>query len=142
MDAARLLGLTVEDPAHAAWADTRDETAELAEGAGRASLSFTEHGVTLNLNPQGVVTAVYFVPASRTGTLPEGLRFDMSRARVVERLGAPSLSKAETGGAFGLPGWDRYDRQDHSLHVQYAPGEGSVGLITLLPPQPPPRTQA
>jgi hypothetical protein len=68
------------------------------------------------------------------GVLPEGVSFSNSRQAVRKLLGKPSAS----GGGnviqfFGkAPAWDRFDRSDYALHVQYADDERSINLVTIM----------
>jgi hypothetical protein len=76
------------------------------------------------------------------GMLPEGLSFGESRSSVSRRLGKPDA----TGGGeviqfFGkVPTWDRFDRDQYSLHIQYADDEGSISLVSLIRPDSVPRS--
>ena len=72
-----------------------------------------------------------------TGAIPEGVLFSNSRRAVQERLGKLSASG---GGKFiqffgKAPTWDRFDRGEYSLHVQYADDEASVNLVTIMRPE-------
>lgn len=67
--------------------------------------------------------------------LPGGLSFEDGRAEVHEKMGAPSA----TGGgneALGRvwPYWDRYDRPDHAIRVQYPREQNRIDVITLMAP--------
>lgn len=71
------------------------------------------------------------------GVIPEGLSFSNSRREVHDRLGKPSAC----GGGnviefFGeVPAWDRFDRSQYSLHVQYADDEASINLVSIMRPE-------
>lgn len=71
------------------------------------------------------------------GPLPEGIRFGDSRKKVRKALGEPTA----TGGGEMMPllgekaqQWDRYDWNSYSLHFEYAEGEKSIDLVTLMRP--------
>jgi hypothetical protein len=75
------------------------------------------------------------------GAIPEGISFCDSRNAIQGRLGKPSASG---GGKFvpfygNAPAWDRFDRSGYSLHIQYARGEESVDLVTIMVPDFVPR---
>jgi hypothetical protein len=71
------------------------------------------------------------------GVVPEGISFSHSRRVVHERLGLPSASGGGTVVKFfgKVPAWDRYDRSERSVHIQYADDETSVNLITISRPE-------
>jgi hypothetical protein len=70
------------------------------------------------------------------GDLPEGVSFSDSRQVIHDRLGEPTASG---GGSviqfFGkTPAWDRFDRTEYSLHIQYAADQASTELVTIMRP--------
>lgn len=71
------------------------------------------------------------------GAMPEAVAFSNSRRAMQSLLGKPSAS----GGGkviqfFGkAPTWDRFDRSEYSLHVQYADDEASINLVTVMLPE-------
>ena len=64
----------------------------------------------------------------------EDISFAHSQLAVRKRLGLPE----STGGGEVIPflgkgtKWDRYKRQDYSLHIRYAEDEQSIDLISLM----------
>lgn len=68
--------------------------------------------------------------------LPEGLSFVDSRQLAWARLGTPAASGGGVMIAYlgEAAVWDRFDRQDHAIHLQYKEGEGGIALISLLRP--------
>jgi hypothetical protein len=71
------------------------------------------------------------------GPMPEGISFSYSRRAVQERLGNPS---AAGGGNmiqfFGKASpWDRFDRAEYSVHIQYTDDEAAINLVTVMRPE-------
>ena len=113
----------------------------------RFHLQIPNHGIGLDADFDGCVSTIFFYGgevdeySQFAGDLPEGVSFSDSQCSVHQRLGQPS---AHGGGNmvqfFGnAPKWDRYDRQGFSLHIQYADGERSISLISLIRPDSIPR---
>jgi hypothetical protein len=68
------------------------------------------------------------------GALPEGVRFDSSRAAIRESLGAPTVSRepgVTPSGRFATA-WDRFDGPDVKVHIEYSSDEQSIQLVTLM----------
>ena len=76
-----------------------------------------------------------------SGPLVDDISFGDSQLSVRKRLGLPE----STGGGDVIPffgkctKWDRYKRQDYSLHISYAEDEKSIDLISLIRPDSVPR---
>lgn len=65
--------------------------------------------------------------------LPHGLYFSDSRSDVHAKLGKPK--KSGGGGKVNgkaLPFWDRYQFENHSVHIKYDGSARQINLITLL----------
>jgi hypothetical protein len=71
-----------------------------------------------------------------TGTLPEGLSFDMSRSMVHATLGPPDFSGGGEQDRYLGPGprWDTYKRPAYYLHIQYLKGGERISLLELSVP--------
>jgi hypothetical protein len=136
IDAMRLLG----DPLAAAdTSDLADEVVlETIDGrlygeAVRSGLSFIVGGDgrvrTVHLHAEGHEGYVGFA-----GELPEGIRFDMSRAEVRSILGSPGASGEPRAVDFygEAPAWDRFVLETAQVHVEYGPDQNSIQLVTLM----------
>jgi len=66
--------------------------------------------------------------------IPDGISFSHSRRAVQRRLVKPS---ATGGGNFHGKAsvWDRFDKPEYSLHVQYADNDASINLVTIMRPE-------
>lgn len=64
------------------------------------------------------------------------LRFAMRRRQVLDLLGNPSKSGGPTRHpVLGESGaWDRFRREQHSVHVQYGVDDERIELLTLIRP--------
>ena len=68
--------------------------------------------------------------------LPGCVKFRFKREDVYRIFGKPEKSSNGGGTYYGLPimPWDRYRRADCCLHFQYHPIQGTITMITLMPP--------
>ncbi len=59
--------------------------------------------------------------------------------QALEALGRPVASGEPTTIAFIGPtgGWDLWQREGHRLHLQFAPDDGPLVLVTLMRPAGP-----
>ena len=97
---------------------------------------FTGRGLEMHCDEDESVNTV-FLKSDDSARFDQDLfdlRFSANRAQVVERLGPPSKSgEKQVDPVFGESGaWDRFDRPDHSLHVQYRTDADAVEMITLM----------
>lgn len=105
----------------------------------RLYVSFVQDGVTLTIDDgDGLIQSVQFYgepPADRArfaGTLPAGLRFDMSRGAARALLGEPVRSgEARELPILGkMPAWDKW-AAPMSVHAEYTFDEASIRLVTM-----------
>lgn len=114
------------------------------EGGYRASLNFKPLGLYLIFEyqkPQWLLSSAMLFPegVDRYGAFPEPvdgrLMLASKRADVRAAFGPPSRS-----GGSGKPlghgligrGWDRYDRDGHSLRFDYDDADGAIHVATLM----------
>lgn len=162
MPLAQLLGRRIDDPEVEQFMrglgpehvdDDEDEDYDdddLDDDEDETYRSFRSGGVSLLVGSDMLVRAIFLYSQDRedfdayAGEIDGGIGFADDRAGVIRRLGEPST----TGGGghsaiYGTaPQFIRYDRPDHSLHVEFANDGGTVSLVTLMtrdatpPPQP------
>lgn len=139
-----LLGMKLGDVARSAFVLSLNEKPATEQIEDRIYLQFQQSGVAFDAEASdGTVAAIllysegYQQYKGFAGAIPEGLSFSNSRRAVRDRLGEPSAS----GGGnviqfFGkAPAWDRFDRSEYSLHVEYADDEASINLVSILRPE-------
>ncbi|WP_092051329.1 hypothetical protein [Planctomicrobium piriforme] len=108
----------------------------------RFHLQMPMHGLGIVGDFDGRVSTIFFYSEGMdgyrqfAGDLPDELQFQDSKECIHEKLGPPSTSGGgEAIELFGrLPKWDRYDRDESSLHIQYLDDETSIGLVSLMRP--------
>lgn len=108
----------------------------------RLYLQMPSHGIGVDADFDGRVSTIFFYSEGMddyrqfTGVLPEGISFGDSRSMVQGRLGKPDASGGGTVIHFfgKAPKWDRFDRKQFSLHIQYTDDESSVSLVSLMRP--------
>jgi hypothetical protein len=68
------------------------------------------------------------------GALPGGLSFNMSREAVIARLGAPTRTGGPVKAIVGrqVHFWDRWDKENFVLHVQYPEKKNSITMLTIM----------
>jgi hypothetical protein len=139
-DLSTLLGMQLEDVA-------RTEFVRPLMGESKAKLigdtfhlTIHPHGIAFVASFDGRVSSIQFYSEGFQGyrqfggPLPGGLSFEESRYSVHKRFGKPDA----TGGGevirlFGkVPNWDRFDRKEFSLHIQYADDAASINLVSLI----------
>jgi hypothetical protein len=110
-------------------------------------LQIQRHGIGFIADFDGRVSTIFLYSEGKrgysqfTGVLPEGVSFEDSQRSIHERLGQPTAN----GGGEVIPlygkasKWDRYALDGYSLHIQYAEGEGSIELVTIMRPDSVPR---
>jgi hypothetical protein len=102
--------------------------------------SYPSGGVSLLVGNDTVVRAIFLYPQGRdgfdayAGEIDGGVTFADVRADVIRRLGEPSASGGGERSALyaEVPQWIRYDRPDHTLHVELGGPGGVVSLVTLM----------
>jgi hypothetical protein len=87
-----------------------------------------DSGLELQIGKDGRVTTVWLKPCGLGLTLrPHGLAlFQMDRATITAALGPPTRSNKASDTA-----WDRFDRGEVAVHVQFG-AAGEVVLVTLM----------
>ncbi len=101
-----------------------------APGSGLSFVVGTDGRIrTLHLYSDGHENFARFI-----GTIPFGIRFDMSRANVRAILGSPSASgeprQIEHYGEGAA--WDRFAFDAVQMHVEYRGDQRSIQLVTLM----------
>jgi hypothetical protein len=140
-----LLGMKLDDVAQSALVSSLNEQPATEQIEDRIYLEFRNSGIAFDAESSDERVAAVFLYSDGykgykgfAGAVPEGVSFPDSRRAVQERLGKPSASGV--GGNvvefFGTaPAWDRFDRSQYSLHVQYADDEASIHLVTIMRPE-------
>ena len=135
-----LLGMSLDEAALTPLICSLIESAETAHVSERYHLLFRDASISLTADENRRVIAVMFYRqgyqglAGFSGLLPEGLEFSQNHEDVVRRLGTPSSS----GGGkvvehYGYAAhWDRFDRRNHHLHVEYCTDALGIQQITLM----------
>jgi hypothetical protein len=107
---------------------------------GRSYLSLPSAGISFDAELDRKVTSVFLYAECQEGfrafrgPLPGGIVVSDSRAQVREKLGRPT----ESGGGEMIPilgkqpFWDAFDYPGYRLCVNYADGDGSISLVTLM----------
>ncbi|MDR3638112.1 MAG: hypothetical protein P4L84_30180 [Isosphaeraceae bacterium] len=138
-----LLGMNLDAVARSAFVLSLNDQPATEKIEDRFYMELPVSGVALIASLEQRVMAVqlyaegYQKYKGYAGAVPEGVSFSSPRRAVQDRLGKPSAS----GGGnviqfFGkAPVWDRFDRSDYSLHVQYADDEASINLVTVMRPE-------
>ena len=115
--------------------------------ADRLHLQIPDHGIEIVADLNRTVSTIFLHSEGAdgyhefSGTTPERLSFEDSQATVRRRLGPPN----DCGGGEVIPGfgkvpiWDRYDRGEYFLHVEYGDGESSIRLLSIMRPDSVPR---
>jgi hypothetical protein len=105
------------------------------------SVEIPDRGIAFKFDDKRRLSSVFLEgPSSGTSAayadeLPDGLSFSMSRQEVRTALGAPTKSGGGTTSAVFnrvTPRWDRFDRRDSSLHVQYNADANAIAMVTLI----------
>lgn len=135
-----MLGLTLDDVATSTFLLGLNEKPKMSQIEDRFYMELPVSGLSFDADADRRVRAVFLHSAGKdgyqeyAGLLPECLLFSDSREAVLARLGKPS----DSGGGkfihfFGIaPRWDRFDQDSFFLHVQYANGEKSIELVTIM----------
>lgn len=102
----------------------------------------TEAGLEVVLTEGLTVTAIHLkAPTAEQsgykGALPLSLHFTHTRAEIQQALAAKGIRGIAGGGSqhaiLGrIPRWEKYYLATYHLHVQYAPHDQSVEMLTLL----------
>jgi hypothetical protein len=138
-----LLGMNLDDVARSAFVLSLNEQPITEKIEDRFYMEMPASGLAFIASLERRVMAIqlhaegYQDYKGFAGALPDGMSFSNSREAMKNRLGKPSAS----GGGnviqfFGkAPAWDRFDRKEYSLHVQYTDDEGSMNLVTIMRPE-------
>ena len=75
-----------------------------------------------------------FLENESLGSSLTDVSFSSSRSEVIRRFGRPSKSgEARVHKILGEYGaWDRYDRSEYSIHIEYHPHTDRIKRITLM----------
>jgi hypothetical protein len=108
--------------------------------ADRVYIEFPRSGLSFVSMLDRRITTIQFYGGSRDGYrqfsnhMPFGLHFRHSRETVHRIFGRPD----ESGGGGSIPHlgvapkWDRYDKSDYRLHLQYSDECDSITLLSLM----------
>ncbi|MCV9965498.1 hypothetical protein OIU34_26830 [Pararhizobium sp. BT-229] len=94
---------------------------------------FSEHGLSLTCDSDEKIESIFIQANSFDHSLSD-IQFALRRHEVIKLLGVASKS----GGPMRHPildqygVWDRFDRADYSIHIEYQPDEDRIKLITLM----------
>jgi hypothetical protein len=138
-----LLGMDLDDVARSAFVLSLNEQPVTEKIEDRFYMKMPASGLAFVASLERRVMAIqlhaegYQQYTGFAGDLPEGVSFSNSRGSLQNRLGKPFAS----GGGnviqfFGKAlAWDRFDRSDYSLHVQYGDNLAAINLVTLMRPE-------
>ena len=97
---------------------------------------FSTHGLALRCDQDENISVIFFYSDHYNGFDESMLEFPFSwkREQVLRKLGSPSKSGFKTKhpilGEFGE--WDRFDRPNYAIHIEYRPDYDSIKKITLM----------
>ena len=105
----------------------------------RTYASFPKHGISMVLNDAGLVVAVQFYGERKDsidrfqGSLPAGLKLEMSRDEARTALGEPADQGDEAQVSFlgNMPAWDKWSIGGTSIHAEYSFDRRSIRLLTI-----------
>ena len=141
---ARLLGMNLEQVARSEFVLSLNEQPAIEKIEDRIYMALRISGVCFDAEASDCKIAAIFLYADGyedykgfAGTLPEGIAFSMSRRLLQKQLGVPSASGCGNMILFygKAPAWDRFDRNEYSLHIQYDDDEASINLVTIMRPE-------
>ena len=97
--------------------------------------NFVGCGLQLNCDREDERVRCFFLEAeAHAGTVLSEIPFDLCRDEVLVHFGFPSKSGEPVShpilGNFGA--WDRFQRPEYAVHVQYKVGSDSIEKITLM----------
>ena len=136
----KLLGMALDEAAQTQLVRSLNDAGEVIQITERCHLLLRQVSMSLTADERMRVIAVMFYRAGYQGLpgfshpLPEGLDFSHTREEVLRLLGPP----ASTGGEkvveyYGkIPKWDRFERPDHWLHVEYCDDDQGIKRVTLM----------
>lgn len=97
---------------------------------------FPQHGLELRCDEADNVSAI-FLYSDKFDGFDESLfdvPFSTSRQQVRDRFGAPSKSGGKVSdpilGDYGA--WDRFERSEHTIHIEYRADVDRIKKITLI----------
>jgi hypothetical protein len=97
---------------------------------------FKGHGFELQCD-QNYKISVIFLTSAQDNDSDETLfnfTFSWKREQVLRHFGTPSKSGGRMTdpilGEYG--GWDRFDRLDHTIHIEYRTDKDRIKMITLM----------
>lgn len=137
-DLEGLLGLTYRELIARNSADRGDIPA-LERIEDQSYVEYHLSGISFVFSDNGVIGAVQLHAvghegfAEYGGNLPGGLFFSMNRVQVRNLLGDPDRhGEEERVLLLGVkPAWDSFLLEKIRLHVEYAPGEQAIQLVTI-----------
>jgi hypothetical protein len=146
-DLVDTLGVPLEDvlrSPHVLALQTRPQIMLVGD---RFHMDLPEHGIAFVASLDGKVSSVQLHAAGHEGyeqfdgDLPEGVRFSDSREMIRARLGQPNtIGGGQHLGVLGIAApWDRFDRADHAIHIQYSKDGLSITLVSLMRPDAVPK---
>jgi len=97
---------------------------------------FPHHGLELRCDSRNRISAIFLQSEQFDGFDERLLDAPLSsnRKKVIELLGPPSKSGGKTSdpvlGDYGP--WDRFERVDYALHVEYRADVDRIKMITLI----------
>ena len=123
-----MLGMPLDEIAQSAFIRSLTDNPNVEQIHDSLHMTLPASGVEFTAEIDGGVSAIHIHAEAFQGyrgfqgDLPEGIKFSDSRKTIQDKLGKPSAS--DTGAVVAFFGkalqWDRFDRADHILHIQYA----------------------
>jgi hypothetical protein len=131
-----LLGRTLEEVEQSDLVSAAHDYVEREEIEGRAYVHLPTLGVSFGFGESGELRSVFFDYEATPSEAATGIPSAATRAQVLRILGKPSRSGvAQVLPILGQQGpWDRWDRPEFSMHVQYSFENGAVAKVTLMHP--------
>ncbi len=139
-----LLGMNLDPVSKSTFVLSLNEQPTTEQIEDRIYLRFHQSGISFDAEASdGRVAAIFLYSEGYqdckgfAGAMPEDVSFSNSRRAVQSRLGKPSASGGDQVIQFfgKAPPWDRFDKSNYSLHVQYADDEASIKLVTVMLPE-------
>ena len=102
-------------------------------------LTSTADGLLIKVSADGEILALFMMSDGKDGfsefrgELPGRLNFAAEPADAIRALGPPALRRPEaTYGEYRLGELLRFDRPDHSLHIQFRADHDGIDLVTAM----------
>ena len=136
----KLLGIPLDEVAQTQVMRSLNDPGEIIQVTERCHLLLRQASISLTADERGHVLAVMFFRAGYRGLpgfthpLPGGLSFSHTREQVLRLLGPPSSTGSEKVIEYygKVPRWDRFERPNHWLHIDYCDDGQGIKQVTLM----------